>query len=104
MSTSLRQKLWKLSVTGLKGPALSGEERDLLSESPPAGIILFSRNVTGTDQLIRLTTELRSFVPDLLIMADHEGGIISVLADAAGVPPSQMAVGSAEDPELRAEV
>ena len=91
-------------MTGLKGPALSGEERDLLSESPPAGIILFSRNVTGTDQLIRLTTELRSFVPDLLIMADHEGGIISVLADAAGVPPSQMAVGSSEDPELRAEV
>lgn len=104
MSTSLRQKLWELSVTGLNGPSLTGEERDLLSESPPAGIILFSRNVTGTNQLISLTTELRSFVPDLLIMADHEGGIISVLADAAGVPPSQMAVGSSEDPELRAEV
>jgi len=91
-------------VTGLKGPALSGEERDLLSESPPAGIILFSRNVTGTNQLISLTTELRRLIPDLLIMADHEGGIISVMADAAGVPPSQMAVGSSEDPELRAEV
>ncbi len=104
MIKSLRQKLWKLSVTGLDGPALSGEERELLSESPPAGIILFSRNVTGLNQLISLTTELRRLIPDLLIMADHEGGIISVLADAAGVPPSQMAAGSAEDRELRAEV
>ena len=71
-------------------------EREVLSEAPPAGVILFHRNVESIEQLCRLTGEVTKLIEAAsglspLIMADHEGGRISVLARAIGAPPSQMA-------------
>ena len=83
-------------VTGLAGTELTHSEREMLSRAPPAGVILFHRNVVDADQLRRLTGEVKSLVEKVsgltpLIMADHEGGRISVLSRAIGTPPSQMA-------------
>ncbi|MBD3179972.1 MAG: hypothetical protein GF417_10445, partial [Candidatus Latescibacteria bacterium] len=104
MNESLHLKFWRHSVAGISGPYLSEEEIGLIKEYPPAGIILFARNVEDARQLRKLTSELSGINPDLLIMADHEGGMISVLADGAGVPPSQFAMGRVESGELRREV
>lgn len=101
MDIGLHEKLWRLSVTGLEGLRISHEEEKLIGDNPPAGIILFARNVRDRDQVTGLISRLRELRSDILVMADHEGGAISVLADAAGIPPPQLAVGSAEDPELR---
>lgn len=83
-------------IVGLEGPHLSGEEKSLLAEYPFVGVILFDRNVADARRLMELTREIRSVFRELrgtvpLIAADHEGGVISVLARAIGVPPTQMA-------------
>jgi beta-glucosidase-like glycosyl hydrolase len=84
-------------IVGLAGPRILGEERDLLSEYPFSGVILFDRNVSDARSLMDLTRGIRSVFREAhgavpLIAADHEGGIISVLGRAIGVPPTQMAV------------
>lgn len=89
-------KLAPFLVTGLSGMVLTPAERELLSGAPPAGVILFHRNVESAGQLRLLTEDIRTVIEAAsglppLIMADHEGGRISVLAAAVGAPPSQMA-------------
>ncbi|MCK4549008.1 MAG: glycoside hydrolase family 3 protein, partial [Candidatus Krumholzibacteria bacterium] len=96
MIRDIHRHLSPFLVTGLAGTELTPAERELLSLAPPAGVILFSRNVESSDQLRLLTSDIRTIVEAAsgltpLIMADHEGGRISVLAAAIGTPPSQMA-------------
>ncbi|MCK4237385.1 MAG: glycoside hydrolase family 3 protein, partial [Candidatus Krumholzibacteria bacterium] len=96
-------------VVGLKGIVLNDDERRILSESPPAGIVLFSRNVADAGQLRSLVSEVRDIVIEAsglppLVAADHEGGRISVLSRAIGTPPAQMAVAKAHDRSLCWEV
>ena len=82
---------------GIAGTELTPNEERYLGEEPPAGIVLFSRNVSSSPQLAALTERIREIITgagllDPLIMADHEGGRISVLSRAIGAPPSQAAV------------
>ena len=84
-------------IVGLAGPRVLEEERDLLSEYPFSGVILFDRNVSDARSLMELTRGIKAVFREAhgtvpLIAADHEGGIISVLGRAVGVPPTQMAV------------
>ena len=83
-------------IVGLSGPRILDEERDLLSEYPFCGVILFDRNVSDALSLMELTGEVKRVFREAhggvpLIAADHEGGVISVLGRAIGVPPTQMA-------------
>ncbi len=92
-------------ITGLSGPELTPAERELLALAPPAGVILFHRNIESIVQLRRLTEEIRTVIESAsgmqpLIMADHEGGRISVLAAAIGAPPSQMAAWAPRSGEI----
>jgi beta-glucosidase-like glycosyl hydrolase len=96
--TDIHRKLAPFLVTGLSGPKLTQEEGELLAAAPPAGVILFHRNVESVQQLRTLTGEVMEIIGKAsgsppLIMADHEGGRISVLAKAIGAPPSPMAIG-----------
>jgi beta-N-acetylhexosaminidase len=92
-------------VVGLAGLEISVSERRLLESAPPAGVILFARNVSSTDQLKSLTGDIISTITGAsgvmpLVMADHEGGRISVLFRAFGTPPSQLATARTGDLEL----
>jgi len=92
-------------VVGLGGLEISVEERRLLESAPPAGVILFTRNVSSADQLKSLTKDITTTISGAsglapLVMADHEGGRISVLSRAVGTPPSQMATARTGDLEL----
>ncbi len=87
-------------VVGLAGPWPTPEEAAWLRKWSPAGVILFSRNVTGRTQLTRLCTFLHELVPTLEIVADHEGGPISHLAAAVGCPPAPWSLGLVDDLEL----
>ena len=65
---------------GIAGQELTGEEAALFEASPPAGIILFSRNVGGLMPLRRLMGDLREVLPaDSFLMVDQEGGRVSRL-------------------------
>jgi beta-N-acetylhexosaminidase len=67
-------------ITGLAGTELTDRERAFLREAQPWGFILFSRNITGPDQLRRLVEEARATLgrsaPALI---DQEGGRVQRL-------------------------
>ena len=68
-------------ILGLSGLALTPDERSLFRGAPPAGFILFGRNVADPDQLRALTDSLRELAgrADLLVMIDQEGGRVARL-------------------------
>lgn len=59
----------------LRGPVLEQDEREILRHPLVGGVILFSRNFAGTEQLTELTGNIHALRnPPLLIAVDHEGG------------------------------
>jgi beta-N-acetylhexosaminidase len=70
----------KPAIIGISGPALTQDERALLSDHAPRGVILFSRNIENPSQLIDLNAELKSLLPqDAILMVDQEGGRVARL-------------------------
>ncbi|HYP63441.1 MAG TPA: beta-N-acetylhexosaminidase [Acidocella sp.] len=67
-------------ILGIAGPSLTDDERHLLSDHAPRGIILFSRNIHDQTQLSDLNAELKSLLPpDGILMVDQEGGRVARL-------------------------
>jgi hypothetical protein len=92
-------------VVGLDGVRPTVAEQGWLQHYQPEGVILFARNVTGPGQLRSLCLQLRQLLPPgAEIMADHEGGPISVLAAALGRPPALFGLGVLSDPDLTRRV
>lgn len=65
---------------GIAGTHLTAAERDFFRAADPWGFILFGRNVDHTDQLRRLTGDLRDALGrDAVITVDQEGGRVQRL-------------------------
>ncbi|MES2252412.1 MAG: beta-N-acetylhexosaminidase [Pseudomonadota bacterium] len=66
----------KAVIFGLKGTALSAEERTFFERTQPLGFILFRRNCENPDQIKALVHDLKSTVmhDDVPILIDQEGG------------------------------
>ena len=72
--------MMKAAIVGLSGPALLAEEGALLRAAPPAGVILFSRNIEGPAQLAALMQALRGVLSaGAVLMVDQEGGRVARL-------------------------
>ncbi len=70
----------KAAIVGLSGLVLTAEEAAMLRARPPAGVILFARNVGAPDQLRALMAALREVLAeDALLMVDQEGGRVARL-------------------------
>jgi beta-N-acetylhexosaminidase len=68
------------AIVGIGGPVLSADEAALLRACPPAGVILFGRNVADPAQLRALAASLRAVLPDAAVLAvDQEGGRVARL-------------------------
>lgn len=61
-------------IFGLSGAILTKEERCLIAEQKPHGIILFSRNCKGRQQIIDLNRSIKEISPETKIFIDQEGG------------------------------
>src|SRR5712692_4959196 len=62
-------------ITGLKGTAISGEERAFLREASPVGLILFKRNIVDPLQLKELIEQFRAIRgPGAAVFIDKERG------------------------------
>ena len=96
MPTSvLRRTVAQLFFVGIPGPELDGTTREFLTEHPPAGIVLFRRNVRSAGQLRRLVAALHASgagVPPL-VSIDHEGGRVDRLPRPFTHFPPAAAVG-----------
>lgn len=64
---------------GLSGTTLTTDERALFKAHPPAGFILFKRNVVDRAQVKALTDDLRTLSgrSDVPILIDQEGGRVA---------------------------
>ena len=70
----------RAAIVGIAGPRLLDAERALFRAHPPAGAILFARNIEGPDQLRALTADLRATLPPgAVLMVDQEGGRVARL-------------------------
>jgi beta-N-acetylhexosaminidase len=70
----------KAAIVGLAGPELLPEEAALFRAHPPAGIILFARNIQDPGQLATLMAELRrDLLPHAVFLVDQEGGRVARL-------------------------
>jgi beta-N-acetylhexosaminidase len=70
----------KAAIVGLSGPELTAEEAEMLRAHPPAGVILFARNIRDPAQLAGLVAALRLLLPpDAVLMVDQEGGRVARL-------------------------
>ena len=65
----------------MEGTFLTTDERAWLSKRQPAGVTLFKRNLSDTDQIKNLVEEIQSTrhpsLPPLIIAIDQEGGRVS---------------------------
>lgn len=70
----------KPAIIGIAGPALTPDERQLLRDHAPRGVILFSRNIQLPSQLYDLNAEIKSLLPqNAILMVDQEGGRVARL-------------------------
>ncbi len=70
----------KAAIVGISGPDLLPEEAALFGAHPPAGIILFARNIQDRPRLAALMTDLRRVLPpNAVFMVDQEGGRVARL-------------------------
>jgi beta-N-acetylhexosaminidase len=70
----------KAAIVGLAGPELRAEEAALFAAHPPAGVILFTRNIQDRPRLAALMAALRRVLPpDAVFMVDQEGGRVARL-------------------------
>ncbi|MFC4701364.1 beta-N-acetylhexosaminidase [Glaciecola siphonariae] len=79
------------AIVGCEGTALTPQERDLLKDMRPLGLILFARNIQHPEQLKALTDDFKDITlnPDALILIDQEGGRVSRLpSEHWRIPPS----------------
>ena len=78
-------------ILGIAGPSLTPDERALLREHTPRGVILFARNIKFIEQLIDLNAEIKSLLPsDAVLMVDQEGGRVARLRPPfwSALPPA----------------
>ena len=67
-------------IIGIKGLNLCLDEKKLLQEKQPLGVILFRRNINNPKQIQRLTRSIRRILgKEAMILIDQEGGKVSRL-------------------------
>ncbi|HMD01641.1 MAG TPA: beta-N-acetylhexosaminidase, partial [Candidatus Baltobacteraceae bacterium] len=87
--------------TGFPGDTPDAEVLEALAELAPAGVVLFSRNVSTPEGTRRLVAAIRNAVGESTFVAvDQEGGRVARLRAGFTPLPSAMAVGACGDPEL----
>ncbi len=79
-------------VCGIAGMTLDAEERSLLEQLRPGGVVLFTRNVAGNEQLAALVRELLELPSRPYVAIDLEGGRVNRLQGLIGpLPPAAQA-------------
>ncbi len=78
-------------MIGISGTSLEAREREWLESPLIGGVILFTRNFDGLEQLRRLVEEVREVRhPPLLVAVDQEGGRVQRFGDPfCRLPPAR---------------
>ncbi|MGB7754899.1 MAG: beta-N-acetylhexosaminidase [Salinisphaera sp.] len=82
-------------LVDVEGTTLTHADRELLADPAVGGVILFTRNFASREQLAALTAAMRAARPNLLIVADYEGGRVQRFRDGFTPIPPMRALGRA---------
>lgn len=98
---SLDEKVGQLVVVGFDGYTMSDNINSLIKENKVGGVILFSKNVENSNQLVRLTNSIKTSnaqnkIP-LFISVDEEGGRVSRMPTEIKKLPSNKVIGKKND-------
>jgi len=86
---TLPGKIGQLLIIGFDGTEMTPRIASLLSRVQPAGVILFARNVTGTEQTYRLLRDCQKHVATpLFTCVDLEGGKVDRFRNVLGSAPA----------------
>jgi beta-N-acetylhexosaminidase len=86
-------------VVGIEGTAINDETVAFLREICAGGVILFARNIESVEQTKRLIRGLRASLEwPLLVMVDHEGGLVVRFKRGVTMFPGNSALGAAAAP------
>ena len=64
-------------IIGVPGTTLGTEERAVIEQVKPAGVVLFSRNVETAEQVRQLTASLQDLETAPFLAVDLEGGAVN---------------------------
>lgn len=90
---NINHKIGQLLFIGLKSPSLTSEEKKFIVENNIGGVVLFGRNISTLEELLKLTTDLHSLKnqrPDkspIFVGVDMEGGRVARLKDPFTIWP-----------------
>src|SRR5260370_15271323 len=95
---------------GFRGSTPSLEIIDLIHRYHVGNVILFSRNIHETQQVLELTQKLQEIAKEsgqrypLLIAIDQENGIVQLLGGMVTIFPGNMALGATGSEEISYKV
>jgi beta-N-acetylhexosaminidase len=100
-SMSLDEKIGQLVVVGVDGFSMNDNINKLIKENKVGGVILFSKNVENSNQLVTLTNSIKTSnaqnkIP-LFISVDEEGGRVSRMPTEIKKLPSNKVLGKRND-------
>jgi beta-N-acetylhexosaminidase len=107
---TLEEQIGQLLMIGFWGTTPSPEILDLIQRYHVGNVILFSRNIHNTLQVLELTQHLQEIAKEagqrypLLIAIDQENGIVQRLGDTATIFPGNMALGAVGSEEIAYKV
>ena len=98
---SLDEKIGQMLVVGIEGYDLNDNTKSLLNNSKVGGVILFSKNVKDTNQLLNLLNSLKkenkkNKLP-LFLSVDEEGGRVTRMPVEFKKLPTNEAIGKLND-------
>jgi len=98
---SLRSAVGQLLVFGFHGTEPDRDLLDLIRTSNPGGVILFRRNVSDPEQILRLTEALQKASTDLplFVAIDQEGGRVTRLPEPFTRFPANRILGRSVSPQ-----
>jgi beta-N-acetylhexosaminidase len=103
---TLEEQIGQLLMVGFWGTTPSPEIIDLIQRYHVGNVILFSRNIHDTLQVLELTQQLQEIAKEagqrypLLIAIDQENGIVQRLGNTATIFPGTMALGAIGSEEI----
>ncbi len=100
---SLEQKIGQLLMVGFGGRSMGPEIARLLLDHHIGSVALYSRNISGTAQLVKLVHSIRKTMKNDVqpfVAIDQEGGNVVRVRTDVTVLPGAMALGATRDPVL----
>ncbi|MCU6498722.1 beta-N-acetylhexosaminidase [Rugamonas sp. A1-17] len=96
----LRKLAGQLIMIRFPGTVLEAATADFIRANGIRAVCLFRGNMTDSEQLAKLTADLRAVMgPESLIAIDQEGGAV-VRSTWVPAPPAAMGLGAADDTDL----